>query len=305
MFHQGPWLKPYIDLNTDMRTKATNDFEKDFFKLMNNSVFGKTMENIRNRVDIRLATQDRQIEKWVARPNFKSSTVFTENLAAIHMSKTTCYFNKPIYVGMSVLDISKTFLYDFHYNVLKKKYGNRVRVEYTDTDSLNVAIVTNDVYEDVKSMIEHFDTSDYKENNLYGMPRVNKKVLGKWKNELTGVVMREFVGLRSKMYAYKDEKKKSGKKAKGVKKSVVKHELTFDDYKTCLFDSVDIYKTMNSIRSKGHELYSIELHKKSLSAHDDKHYILDNGIDTLPWGHYNVPIELVAELEIQAAEDID
>ncbi|XP_054260663.1 uncharacterized protein LOC128985297 [Macrosteles quadrilineatus] len=305
MFDQGPWLKSYIDLNTDMRTKAANDFEKDFFKLMNNSVFGKTMENIRNRVDIRLATQDRQVEKWVARPNFKSSTIFTENLAAIHMSKTTCYFNKPIYVGMSVLDISKTCLYDFHYNVLKRKYGDRVRVEYTDTDSLNVVIETNDVYEDVKSMIEHFDTSDYKENNPYDMPRVNKKVLGKWKDELAGVVMRKFVGLRSKMYAYEDEKKKSGKKAKGVKKSVVKHELTFDDYKTCLFDSVDIYKTMNSIRSEGHNLYSIELHKKSLSAHDDKRFILENGIDTLPWGHFKVPIELVAELEIQAAGNID
>ncbi|XP_023243066.1 uncharacterized protein LOC111641174 [Centruroides sculpturatus] len=121
-FKQSDLLKKYIDLNTEMRTKATNDFKKDFFKLMNNSVFGKTMENIRNRVDIRLSCDPQKVKKLIAKPNFKHRTIYTENLCAIHMYKKKIVFNKPIYVGMSILDLSKHLMYDFHYNVMKPKY---------------------------------------------------------------------------------------------------------------------------------------------------------------------------------------
>jgi hypothetical protein len=97
----------YIDFNTDLRIKAENDFGKDFFKLMNNSAFGKSLENIRNRVNIKLCSNEKKIEKFIAKPNFESRTMFTENLAAIHLKKTKIVFNKPIYIGMSILDISK------------------------------------------------------------------------------------------------------------------------------------------------------------------------------------------------------
>ncbi|XP_054267190.1 uncharacterized protein LOC128989333 [Macrosteles quadrilineatus] len=199
-FTQSNWLKPYIDLNTSMRTKATNNFEKDFFKLMNNAVFGKTMENIRNRVNIRLATKEKQVDKWLAQPNFKRRTIFTDQLAAVHMSKTKLVFNKPIYVGMSILDVSKTLMYDFHYNVIKARYGDKVQLQYTDTDSLTYLTYTDDVYKDMKEMQDFFDTSDYPPNHPC-FSVTNKKIIGKFKDELNGRIMFEHIALRSKMYA--------------------------------------------------------------------------------------------------------
>ena len=135
-FKQSKWLAPYITLNTNLRTEAKNNFEKDFFKLMNNSVFGKTMENIRNRKDIRLITSEKKALKLIAKRNFKHRTIFTENLVAVHMGKTNLVFNKPVYVGMCILDISKTLMYNFHYNYIKKKYNDNALLLMTDTDSL-------------------------------------------------------------------------------------------------------------------------------------------------------------------------
>jgi len=104
-FTENAWLKPYIELNTNLRSKAQNEFEKDFFKLMNNSVFGKTMENIRNRVKIRLVNNQKSLKKCAAKPNFDHCTKFDENLVAVHMKKTKLVFNKPEYLGMSILDL--------------------------------------------------------------------------------------------------------------------------------------------------------------------------------------------------------
>ena len=127
-FEESQWLKKYIDLNTELRTAATNDFEKDFFKLMNNSVFGKTMENIRNRVDIKLVNDKKRAEKLSAKPNFNHCNIFSEDLVAIHMKKTKLVFNKPVYLGMCMLDLSKTLMYDFHYNYIKQKYGDKAKL---------------------------------------------------------------------------------------------------------------------------------------------------------------------------------
>ena len=135
-FSEKPWMKPYIDLNTNLRDEAKNDFEKYFFKLMNNSVFGKTMENIRNQVDIHLVTIEKETRKLISKPNFQHRTIFSENLVAIHMKKTKIFFNKPTYLGMSILDISKTLMYDFHYNYIKPKYQQKAKLLFTDTDSL-------------------------------------------------------------------------------------------------------------------------------------------------------------------------
>ena len=122
-FREEPWMRSYIELNTDLRTKGKNDFEKDFFKLMNNSVFGKTMENIRNRVDVKLVNNRGAAEKLSAKPNFEHLTIFDENLVAVHMKRTKLTFNKPVYCGMAILDLSKSLMYDFHYGYILPKYG--------------------------------------------------------------------------------------------------------------------------------------------------------------------------------------
>ena len=127
-FREEPWMKPYIELNTDLRANGKNDFEKDFFKLMNNSVFGKTMENIRNRVDVKLLNNRGAAEKLSAKPNFEHLTIFDENLVAIHMKRTKLTFNKPVYCGMAILDISKSLMYKFHCGYILPKYGKNQKL---------------------------------------------------------------------------------------------------------------------------------------------------------------------------------
>ena len=153
-FEESQWLEKYIALNTELRTVATNEFEKDFFKLMNNSVFGKTMENIRNRVDIKLVNDEKQAEKLSAKPNFNHCNIFSEDLVAIHMKKTKLVFNKPVYLGMCILDLSKTLMYDFHYNYIKRKYGDKAKLLFTDTDSLMYEIQTEDFYKDISADVK-------------------------------------------------------------------------------------------------------------------------------------------------------
>ena len=171
---------------------------------MSNSVFGKTMENTRNRVDIKLCSNEIKVEKLTAKPNFESRTIFAETLAAIHIKKTKIVFNKLIYIGMSILDISKICMYDFYYNVMNNKYNDKLKLLCMDTDSLIVEIKTKDFYDGVKkSIITEFNTSDYPKDNIYNMPLVNKNVLGKFKVELNGQIMEDFISLRSKLYTYK------------------------------------------------------------------------------------------------------
>ena len=165
-FEESQWLKKYIALNTDLRTKAKNDFEKDFFKLMNNSVFGKTMGNIRNRVDIKLVNNKKRAEKLSAKPNFDHCNIFSEDLVAIHMKKTELKFDKPVYLGMCILDLSKTLMYDCHYYYIKREYGDKAKLLFTDTDSLMYEIQTEDFYKHINADVKHrFDTSDYPPNH--------------------------------------------------------------------------------------------------------------------------------------------
>ena len=289
-FEESEWLKPYIDMNTKLRTKVNNNFEKDFFKLMNNSVFGKTMENIRNRVDIELVNDREKAKKLVAKPNFKHLNIFCKDLVAIHMKKTSLTFNKPVYLGMCILDLSKTIMYEFHYKYIKPKYGDKAKLLFTDTDSLMYEIKTEDFYKDISGDVkDRFDTSDYPPNHPSGIPTgCNKKVLGMFKDEVAGRYIEEFVGLRAKLYSNKMFEGKESKKCKGVKKSVVKKSITHEDYKNCLFTGKEQLRKMNVIRSHKHDVYTEEVNKVALSSDDDKRYILEDGIDTLAWGHYRI-----------------
>ena len=219
-FKQSAWMKEYIDFNTKLRTAATNDFEKDFYKLMNNSVFGKTMENIRKHRSIKLVTNREAYLKVVMKPNFKSSILFGTNLMGCEMGKIKVVMNKPVYLGQAILDLSKIVMYEFHYDYMKRKYDDdSLTLCYIDTDSLVYDIETGDFYKDIADDVkDRFNTSSY--NPDRPLPEgLNKKVIGLMKDELGGDIMTEFVTLRPKMYAYKTGGSES-KKRKGIKKCV-------------------------------------------------------------------------------------
>ena len=281
-FYQSDWMKPYITKNTELRKQAKNAFEKDYFKLLNNSVFGKIIENIRIRQNVELIEDREKVNKLSSRPNFDRATIFDENLVAIHLKKTEVYFNKPIYVGQAILDLSKTFMFDFNYCYIKEKYGDRAKLLFTDTDSLMYEIETEDFFKDIsKDVKKKFDTSDYPEKHDSGIKtRVNKKVIGKFKDEVVGKQITHFVGLRSKLYCYKIAEKDQ-KKCKGVKKSVIKKTISFEDYKRCLFSEKQELRDKNMIRSNCHDIYSMTVNKVALSSNDDKRKICENKVNTL------------------------
>lgn len=291
-FQQSPWLKPYIDLNTELRAKATTTFAKNQFKLANNAIFGKTMENIRLHRVVRLVKHYEGrygAKNLISSPRFHSRTIFGENLMAVELRKNELVFNKPLYIGMSILDISKVCMYNFHYNYMLPKVPGSCKILYLDTDSFFYEIKGCNPYSLIKKDCNtHFDTSDYPEDNAYNIPLVNKKLPGLMKDEANGKIITHFVGLRAKMYSFKVQNGKITKKSKGVKSCVVKNKLTFDDYVSCLKQKTQKVLSQNTIRSFAHNLYSIEQSKIALSAHDDKRYLIPSSFDTLPWGHYSL-----------------
>ena len=189
-------------MNTELRKALKNYSEKDLLKLMNNSVFGKTMEKIRKHRDIKLVTTDKKRSKLVSEPNYHTINLISEDLAIIEMKKTKVKMNKPIYLGLSILQISKTLMYEFWYNYMKPKYGNDVKLCYMDTDNFVMNIKTNDFYRDIANDREiRFDTSNYEVNRPL-LTGKNKKVIGLMKDELGGKIITEFVTLRPKTYSY-------------------------------------------------------------------------------------------------------
>ncbi|CAB0032895.1 unnamed protein product, partial [Trichogramma brassicae] len=297
-FKQGPWLKPYIDLNTEKRKNGKNTFEKQQYKLCNNAIFWKTMENVRKRIDVKLVSSwDGRYgaEVQISKPNFHSRAIFDENLVAIQLSKTAVIIYKPVYVGFNILDISKTQLYRFHYDFMLDRFGSNYKVLYTDTDSLVYEIRRQNVYEVMKHKknINEFDTFDYEEDNPFGMPLLqeNSKKIGLMKDELSGKILRRFCGLRSKMYSIDIQNGGFIKKIKSIKSSVVKNTITFDDYLQCLKENTIISREQHNIRSRLHVLRSKKERKIALSPHDDKRYLVPGTFDTLPWGHKDIASE--------------
>ena len=283
-FKESDWLKPYIDFNTKQRMKGKTQFEKDLWKLMNNAFYGKTMENIRNRCDIKLLTEEDEIQKYISKPNFKDSIIFNENLVAIVNNVTSIKFNKPIYLGQAILDYSKQLMYNFYYNVINKLWPEN-EIVFGDTDSLVLSITTKDVYKDLEGIIDEMDTSDYPKNHfLYS--ETNKKVIGKFKDELNGKVMEEIICIKSKAYSFTvGKEKEEHKKLKGISRTTVNNDISFKDYKKCLYNVEMQLNTMYRLNSSNHELFISEVNKVSLNPFDDKRYICEDGIETYPYGY--------------------
>ena len=273
-------------MNNKLKKEAKNDFEKDFFKLMNNSVFGKTMENVRKHRNIKLVTTDGKRNKLVSEPNYHTTKRFSEKLSAIEMKKTTVKMNKPIYLGMSILDISKTLMYKFWYDYFKPKYGDKAKLCYTDTNSFIINIITEDFFEDISNDVEvWYDTFNYDENDKRPLPiGKNKKIIGLFKDELGGRIMKEFCSLRAKTYSYLMDDNSEVKKSLGTKICLIKRELLFENYKDYLFNDKIILKSQQRFKIDHHNVYTEEINKIVLSSNDDKRLQRSDRIKTHPYG---------------------
>ena len=196
--------------------------KKNFYKILNCSVFGKTIENERKYKNITLVNSSKKLEKAVSKPSFETCKLFQDELAAVQCQRTKVTITKSVYVGQAVLDLSKHLMYDFYYNYLVKRYGNKCRLLMTDTDSFLFEIkdTKSDLYIDMLDYSHYFDTSDYHQCHFLHSDK-NKKVLGKFKDETNGLPIEKFCGLRSKLYVYKVTDKDEFKKAKGVCKSAI------------------------------------------------------------------------------------
>ena len=247
------------------------------------------MENVRNRCDIRLVKDDtKAYNKLISHPLYKfKRTIFNENLVAVHMNKKEIKLDKPILNGFIILELSTYLMYDFYYNVLKKRYGEKIKLLFTDTDSLVLEIETEDIYKDMSEQKQHYDFSEYpKDHFLYN--NENQAVVGKFKDELNGKIITEFVGLRSKLYSLKTQDGKEKKVAKGVKMCVIKKELKFKNYKDTLDYENETKRNMNFIKSMKHKINTINISKVALSCYDNKRFILDDGYTTLSYGHCRI-----------------
>ena len=255
---------------------------------MNNAVFGKTMGNLRNRRYITLVNNRHKLMKLVAEPSFKGFKIFHKDLIAVERAKVELLLNRPITIGFSILDISKTLMYRFHYDYIKQKYeGNKSQLLFTDTDSLVYSIKVDNLYDDMYEDKNEFDFNGYLNNSPYYNVE-NKKKIGKMKDGMGGILIKEFVGLRAKMYFVLSPNLKEKKKTKDIKKNVVKNHIKHSDYVNCLLNEIHCTHTMTLIRSTNYQLLTIEQNKKSLTPYDDKRYLLDDSNHTLPYRHYKI-----------------
>ena len=276
-------------MNTELRTNAENEFEKDFFKLMNKLAFGKTSENQRNHRYIKLVTSDKRRKRLVWKPNYHSHKKISEHLMAIEMKKTKVKMTKPRYLGMSILDISKTLMYEFWYDYIKPKCGDRAKLCYTDTDSFVIHIITEDFFEDISGDVERwFDTSNYVECNSVENDKrplpigKNKKVPGLFKDELGGKIIAEVVALRPKTWAYLMGDGSEKKKAKGTKKCVIKRRVMFENYKNSLFNEKTIFNKQQRFKSYHHDAYKEEINKIALSSNNNNRIQTFDKVTTFP-----------------------
>ena len=279
-FKQSDWLGKFVHFNTEKRMHAANEFEKDFFKLMVNCVYGKTMEDLRKRVNVKLVNNRRDYVKCVSRPTFVSQKILSRNLVAIHKVKPVLLLNKPIYLGFCVLELSKLLMYDFHDNCFKMNYD--AKLLFTDTDSLVYEIRGADVYEKIYADRDLFDLSNYSKKSKFNVG-CNKKVIGKMKDEMVGRMVSEFVGLKSKMYSLITVDDEEETRAKGVNR-----KLRYSDFFDALFDKKIVRHIMKRIQAKHHRLGTYDVCKVSLSCFDDKRYVLGDGIDTLAYFHKDI-----------------
>lgn len=272
-FTQQPFLRDYIEFNNEKRKKSTSAFEKSFFKKLNNAFFGKCLQNPRRQVNIRAAFSGEKCQKLLSSPLLDNFEIINPDFTVFKMKKSNLVLDKPIFIGFSVLELSKLHMYKLYYENFKRYYGQNCELLYCDTDSLYINIQTHDLYKDLKT---HFSTILDLSNFPVGHPLHNTEregVLGLLKFESVYPV-KAFIGLRAKMYCLLSEEG-CKKIAKGVRAPSVR-ELTFDNYKNILFRETSMRQVQHAIRARKHQLCTVDENKITLSCLYDKKYMLDN-----------------------------
>ena len=280
-FKQSNWLKSKKYKKYKKRQESPDEFNKGLYKLLNNCIYDKSIENIRKRMNVKLITDKKTYLKCVNKPNFISQKILDKNFVAVHCSKTALTLNKPIYVGFCILELSKLLMYQFHYDYVLKIFDD-VKLLFTDTDSLVYEIKDGNAYEQCFKDKHLFDFSGYPKDSVY-YDNSNKKVLDKIQDELGGVKIKEFVGLKSKMYSLIACNDKEVNKAKRVNL-----KLKYGEYVDVLFNKKLVRHKMKRIQSNLHSVGIYDINKISLSSFDDKRYILDDGINTLACFHKDI-----------------
>lgn len=303
-FYQSNWMAAYINLNNVQRQKATTKTKKDLCKLMNNAVFGKTIENIEKRREIRLVkswenqAQKRGAAFFISSGRLKKVEKFSENFISCELHRVKLEFDKPTHVGFTVLEFAKHKMYEFHYEMMLREFEpKQVKLCYTDTDSFIYWLHIEDIYSEIRRLIDDpanihlFDTSDYPSDNPYKIEQVNKKTLGAMKDECNGKLITQFIGLRSKCYSFTCYNEGNQNKAKGTKKYVVA-KLKMSEYEASVADrNLKIIKNQSTMRSRMHKVYTENLNKVALNSNDEKRYILEDNYSTLALGHYLIRVD--------------
>ncbi|XP_053208508.1 uncharacterized protein LOC128392507 [Panonychus citri] len=283
-FKQAPWLKPYVEFCTEQRKQSSTNFEKDFWKLMVNSIYGKTIEDKRKHTHVELVLDNASAEKRLRDNTCENFLILDEDRILFKMKRKQIIMDKPIAIGFTVLELSKMKMYDLHYNHFKATYGNNINLVYTDTDSFiyEVKNAANDHI--IARMHSILDTSNYPREHRYFQTSVKRKLA--FKDELSGGIMFEFIGLKSKLYAYKSDEGEK-KRAKGVNRAAMKR-ITFDDYKKAIDASTNVRLTMHRLQAVRHEIQLLKYQKLCITPFDNKRYIREDGISTLAYGHYSL-----------------
>ena len=283
-FQQSRWLESYINLNTRLREKAVDKFEQDLYKLFNNSVFGKSCENVRNHINVKLVLSEKQARNYLKKPLFEEFRIIDDDKAIIRMRKAKTFLCKPIFVGFTVLELSKKLTYEYHYSIFKPIFEGNIKLCYSDTDSLIYEIMTNNFDNDFKKIKKFFDLSNLNESNkLYSVK--NKKKLGFMKLETGDQIIKEFIALKAKLYSILFDDGQNLKRCKGLQNAVLKKFITHNYFKEVLDSDRIIISENRRIESENFELRTVKLKKISHTPFDDKRFICENRIDTLPFGH--------------------
>ena len=300
-FDEKPFLKEYIDLNTELRKNSKNDLEKDLFKLMNNAIFGKSMENVLNRSNIKLINNNpEKMLKLIKQPNFQNCYQISNRLAIVESKPINTVFSKQIYMGAVILETSKLHMYEFWYNHLKVKYNDKIKLIYTNTDSFVIEVETDDIYKDMYEDRHLHDFSDYpKDHPNYVV--VNKKVYGIFKDDLNGKIITEFTADKPKMYSYEyiDNyldmlKNCESDKCKLIKSKIhsneyidnyaILNENKHNEYKRALYKEELIYKNFYDLQLNKQKIYLDKINKIALNPFDSKRHWIDN-INSVPYSY--------------------